>query len=322
MRIVVLGLGAVGGTLAAALAEAGQDVVGIARGAHHAAIGTYGLSLPSPQGDVRLPLDCVDTPARLHFGPEDAVILATKTQQTPAALEALRAAGLEDQPVFCAQNGVENERLAARLFANVHGIAVMLPADHLRPGEILAYGAPKAGFLDIGRAPRGADAADAALAAAFEGSRVAGFVTEDVMAAKYGKLLLNLGNAVEAALGPGADRQPFLQALQDEAVAVYRAAGIGWQDRGAGDPRRAALMRIAEIPGVTRAGSSSTQSLVRQTGSIESDYLNGEIALIARQAGIAAPRNAALARLAARLAREGKPPGSVDRATLSALLGL
>ncbi|MFL4997556.1 MAG: ketopantoate reductase family protein, partial [Microvirga sp.] len=45
MRIIVYGVGAIGGTVAAALALSGQEVIGIARGAHLKAIQSDGLLL-------------------------------------------------------------------------------------------------------------------------------------------------------------------------------------------------------------------------------------------------------------------------------------
>jgi 2-dehydropantoate 2-reductase len=104
--------------------------------------------------------------------------------------------------------------------------------------------------------------------------------------------------------------------VRSEAEAVYAAAGIAWRDVGAADPRRHALLRIADVPGVSRAGGSSTQSLARGTGSIETDYLNGEIVLLARLHGVPAPANAYLTALGARLVREGLPPGAVSAAEI------
>ncbi|KAA9009843.1 ketopantoate reductase family protein [Histidinibacterium aquaticum] len=322
MRIIVLGLGAVGGTLAAALHAAGREVVGIARGEHLAAIRTDGLLLRTPGGSRRVPLDAVRDPTEIDWRPDDMVVVAVKTQHSAEAFDRLRAAGVHEQPVFCAQNGVENERIAARLFANVHGVCVMLPGDHSDPGEVRAYGAPKLGFFDVGRYPSGRDADDDRFAAALEGSELPAFPVADVMASKYGKLLLNLGNAVEAALGPEEKSADITGALREEAEEVFRSADIDWRDVGAGDARRDELMQISEIDGVTRIGSSSTQSLVRGAGSIESDYLNGEIVLLARLQGRDAPRNAAMARLAAELARDCKPPGSVSVEDLRRKLGI
>ena len=65
------------------------------------------------------------------------------------------------------------------------------------------------------------------------------------------------------------------------------------------------------IPGRERGGGSSWQSLARGTGNIESDYLNGEIALLGRLHGVPTPVNALLQRLAAEAAARRDPPGQL-----------
>ena len=57
------------------------------------------------------------------------------------SLRALQAGAPAQTPIVCLQNGVENERLALRLFESVYGAVVMLPAAHLDPGVVQAYGA-------------------------------------------------------------------------------------------------------------------------------------------------------------------------------------
>lgn len=322
MRIIVHGIGAVGGTLAAALALAGHEVAGIARGAQLQAVRERGLLLRTPDAVRTARFDCVAAPAGIAFRPDDMVILAMKTQDTGPALAQLRDAGLSTQPIFCAQNGVENERMALRLFPNVHAVTVMMPCDFLVPGEVAAFGAPKIGLFDIGRAAGGSDAADTALAEALDSAGFGGFVQDDAMASKYGKLLLNLANMVDAALGRDPANAPILARLRDEAEAALAAAGIVWRDVGSGDPRREALMRIVPITGIERAANSSAQSLARGTGSIETDYLNGEISLLGRLHGVPTPGNDWFGMLGARMVREGLAPGAVPRAEALAALGL
>jgi 2-dehydropantoate 2-reductase len=65
------------------------------------------------------------------------------------------------------------------------------------------------------------------------------------------------------------------------------------------------------VGGRQRAGGSSWQSIARGAGSIETDYLNGEIALLGRLHGVPTPVNAAMQRLAARMVRERIPAGSI-----------
>ncbi|EPX75939.1 ketopantoate reductase family protein [Salipiger mucosus] len=321
MRVVVQGVGAIGGTVAAALALKGHEVLGIARGAQLETIRERGLTLRSPGGVQVAEFPCVADPSEVDWRPDDAVLLCMKTQHTAAALDQLVAAGVQDQPVFCVQNGVENERLALRRFANVHGVTVILPAEYLSPGEVAAFGAPCHGIFDIGRYPGGSDAADETLAGLLTDAGVQSFVMEDVMASKHGKLLMNLGNIVGAALGE-AERADIVAALTEEGEAVLRACGIPYAAVDLSDPRREQYMQTQPVEGAARVGSSTAQSLVRGAGSVETDYLNGEIVLLGRQAGVPVPRNAWAMRLAARMLREGLAPGAVTRQEALDALGM
>lgn len=320
MRVVVYGVGAIGGTVAAALAKTGMPVVGIARGAQLAALQAGPLVLEHPDGVLRQQIDCVGDPAEVGLGPDDVILLAMKTQHTAAALDRLAAAGLRDQPVFCMQNGISNEPMALRYAPNVHGIAVMMPAGLPEPGRVQVFVRPAFGLFDIGRFPGGHDAEDARLVSALSDANIPSTVCDDVMAVKRGKLLLNLGNVIEAALGPEADRGAFYRPVRDEAEAVLRAAGLSWVTVDADDPRRKQIQR-APIAGQARDGGSTTQSLARGAGSVETAYLNGEIAAIARLNGQDAPLNAALTRLGAHLAASGARPGAMSSADLRAWLG-
>lgn len=322
MRIIVYGVGAVGGVIAAALALKGQEVVGIARGRMLEAIREKGLRLRGPETDETVRLECVAAPSEIAFRPDDAILLCMKTQDTEAALAELRAAGVRDQPIFCMQNGVENERLACRYFPNVHAVTVMLPGQYLAPGEVVTHGGPCFGMLDIGRYPQGIDADDSALAEVLTAANIQSFCDPAVMESKYGKLLMNLTNVVEAALGRDAETDDIRDLLVAEARAVYAAAGISPRDVGPDDARRAEFMQMKEVPGVEREGSSTSQSLLRNTGRIETDYLNGQIVLMGRLHGVPTPGNAWFAELGARLAREGRAPGSVTRAEVTSALGL
>ena len=67
MRIIVYGVGAIGGVVAAALALAGREVVGIARGGMLDAIRKDGLSLRSSRGAEQATFECVGSPSEIEF---------------------------------------------------------------------------------------------------------------------------------------------------------------------------------------------------------------------------------------------------------------
>ncbi|RYE81827.1 MAG: ketopantoate reductase family protein, partial [Hyphomicrobiales bacterium] len=184
MRFIVYGVGAIGGTIAASLALAGRDVLGIARGRMLDAIRANGLLFRTPDGEQRVRFPCHGGPDEIDFRPDDVILLAMKSQDTEAALLALRAAGVTAQAIVCAQNGVANERMALRFFPNVYGMTVMLPADFTVPGEVNCYGGPKRGVFDLGRYSSGADDTAEAIAGHLRAASFAAFVLEDVMRSK------------------------------------------------------------------------------------------------------------------------------------------
>lgn len=311
MQYVVYGAGAVGGTIGAKLFEAGNDVTLVARGKHGRTIAERGLTFATPEGTLVLKIPVVDHPARLTFGDDTVVILAVKSQDTGAALRDLAAVAPDGLPVVCAQNGVENERFALRLFANVHAMCVQLPAAYLQPGEIRAYAAPVTGTLDVGRYPRGIDGIDRALAADLSAASFAAESVEAVMGRKYAKLLANLRNAILAIAGREVSRSSIYDRAYAEATACFEAAKITI-DEPAG--RKSPVER--PVGGALRGGGSSWQSLARGAESVETDYLNGEVVLLGRLYGVPTPVNAMLQRVANRAVRERMKPETLSFADL------
>src|SRR5579875_2759293 len=188
MRYVVVGAGAIGGAIGGKLAVAGREVVLVARGPHLDALRQHGLDLRDPDESVCLRIPAAASPAEADLRAGDCVILATKSQQSEAALDDVRAAAGDAAgavPIVCAQNGVENERMALRRFPLVYGMRVILAGTHLEPGVVEIATAPVFGVLDVGRYPGGEDdvsrqVAEDLAAAGFDARSVA-----DVMSFKY-----------------------------------------------------------------------------------------------------------------------------------------
>jgi 2-dehydropantoate 2-reductase len=310
MKFVVYGAGAVGGVVGALLAEAGEQVVLIARGAHAEAIRRSGLIVESPAGRRVVQAPLVDSPASVEVAVDDVVLLGMKSQDTATALEALRQNAPPSVPVVCLQNGVDNERAALRLFPNVYGVCVMCPCTHLEPGVVEASSSPIPGLLDVGRYPAGTDSTSGTIAAAFQRALFESVERPDIMRWKYRKLLMNLGNAVEAVCQPPVD-PGFRRRVIDEGAACLRAAGIEFVSEEEDAERRAGLLNVQPVAGQLRQGGSSWQSLERKAGSIESDYLNGEIVLLGRIHGVATPANELLQEVAVQMALSGAGPRSL-----------
>ncbi len=316
MRIVVYGAGAVGGVIGGRLAQHGHDVVLIARGAHLEAIRANGLRIDSPDDCVTVPVPGVGSPAEIAWRAGDAVVLAMKTQDTEPALEALVGSAPARTPIVCAQNGVENERLASRRFRNVYGTSVMLPATHMEPGVVEANSSPVSGILDTGCYPSGVDSFCGEFTAALRASTFSSEPDPVIMRKKHRKLIMNLTNAFQAALGDRESATDMIKAARAEAEACFDAAGIDYASESEDRERRGTIMQLRPIQGRRRGGGSTWQSLARGTGRLEADWLNGEIVLLGKLHGVPTPVNATIQRVANRLAREGKPPGSITVAEL------
>jgi 2-dehydropantoate 2-reductase len=318
VRFVVVGAGAIGGLVGARLHANGETVLLVARGDHGRAIRDGGLQVETVDATTVVHVPSVEDVRTVEFHDGDAVLLATKSQHTAEVLAALRERAPADTPVVCLQNGVANERTALRHFANVYGVCVMCPATHLRPGVIRAHRAPVAGILDLGRYPGGVDEVAEAIAAAFRASEFAAEARPDIMRWKYGKLVLNLGNAIEAIAGPVARAGPAFGFAWREGKACLAAAGIEVVSPEEEAARRADLVPLA-TSGEPRGGSS-WQSMMRQTGNVEADYLNGEIVLLGRLHGVPTPVNALLQRLANDHARDRIVPDPAAADTLAQLV--
>jgi 2-dehydropantoate 2-reductase len=333
VRYVVIGAGAVGATVATELHQAGVPVLLVARGAQLDALRRNGLVYLRPQGKRRITLPVIGGPDEVQLRSGDVLVLATKSQDTEAALQewawspALSghrmATAAEVVPVLSLQNGLENERLALRRFACVFGARVNVPARYLTAGEVISAGANKVGALWIGRFPSGGHAVLEQIAHDLTQAGFLVMVVPDIIRWKANKLLLNLENALDALYPPSPLVDEVARALHDEGRAVLAQAGIAIADMARENELDLAEVAIEAVPGMEEHGSatwrgSTWQSLARD-GSLETDFLNGEIVLLARMAGGEAPLNAAVQRRVREAVSRGIGAGGLDDADLVAL---
>ena len=324
MRYIIYGAGGIGGGIGALLTRAGREAILIARGDHLIAMREQGLLIRRASGVERIEVQTAAHPAEIAFREDDIVLLTMKGQDTQAALDDLEAAAGSHIPVVCAQNGVANERAAARRFGDVYAMLIVMPATFLVPGEIALHGEPLAGLLDCGRFPRGTDERIASVCADLEAAGFSAAPDDHAMRLKYGKLLTNLRNALQALCGvreeqAGPELQGFVARLRDEALACYDAAGIAYAPLDEINRRRAAVFTSEQVEGVERGGGSTWQSFRRGLPGIETDYLNGEIVLLGVEHGIPTPANRALQLLAKTALSEGRDVGDTPLEEILAL---
>lgn len=325
-RYVVIGAGAIGGCIGGVLARAHVPVVLVARGRNAEVLAAKGLTMHTPDGTFQVPVS-VASIDEVRLTHADVLVFATKTQQLDAALRewvdrpvaapdgSVAATAGECLPVLTALNGVAAEELALRYFARVYGVCVWCPVVHIEPGEVIVRSWPVVGQFHVARWPASISTAQdsdflAALQTSWSEAGINIRLPEDVAPWKYNKLLLNLNNVIGALSQPGADVGWLRDAVIREGEDVLRRLRIEFVPFETSTAARVDGPTPRSVPGFDSApGDSTSQSLHRRTGDVETDYLNGEIVRLAHRAGTSAPVNAALTRAARAAANGGRSPG-------------
>jgi 2-dehydropantoate 2-reductase len=137
MRILIMGTGGVGGYYGGLLAQQGNEVTFISRGAHLYAIRHEGLKVKSIHGDFHVfPANATEDPAKVE--PVDLVLFCVKTYNTDEAAEAIRAVVGPQTVVLSVQNGVDAADRIGKVIGSEHviGGATWLSSAVEAPGVI------------------------------------------------------------------------------------------------------------------------------------------------------------------------------------------
>ena len=320
MRIAVLGAGSIGGYLGGALLASGADVILIGRARMQARLREFGMTL-TDSGGARLTL----APGSIPFSEDaaalaaaDLILVTVKSADTPEAAALIGRHASPGSLIISLQNGIGNVQCLRSALPGWPVLAAMVPFNVVQ--------------LDAGRLHRGT-AGEVMIETSpalerwlplFAAARLPLQQQNDFDAIQWGKLLINLNNAVNALSGVPLKTQLSqrayrccLAAMIDEGRAVLEAAGI----------RPAKVVRLGPrvLPGVLRLPDMLFARLAAQMLKIdpearssmwedleagrrtEIDYLNGAIVGLAAASGRSAPINARMVALvrAAELLRAG-----------------
>ena len=322
LKVGVMGAGAIGCYLGGRLAAAGCDVVLVGRPALAAEIAAHGLHVTDYRGfDKRLTVP-VATEAGALRG-RDVVLVTVKSGDTAAAATTLAEVVGHDAVVVSFQNGVGNPDILRA--AGLRVLAGMVPFNVLRrDGAHVHQGT--SGQLAIERG-----GVSARLTAALVSAGLDTRQHDDMQGVQWGKLLVNLNNAINALagvpikdmLGTRGYRRVMAACLREGLAAVRRAGIEPWLETKL-PPRL--LPFLLSLPDVlfarvarsmltvdAEARSSMWDDLQRGRRT-EIDALNGEVVRLAERVGGAAPTNAAIVALIkqAEAAGKGSPRLSVD----------
>ena len=137
MKILVMGTGGVGGYYGGLLAQQGNEVTFISRGAHLYAIRHEGLKVKSVHGDFTVfPANATEDPAKVE--PVDLILFCVKTYNTDEAAEAILPVIGTQTAVLSLQNGVDAAERIGKVVGMDHviGGAAWLSSAVEAPGII------------------------------------------------------------------------------------------------------------------------------------------------------------------------------------------
>ena len=257
MRICVYGAGAIGGNFAARLADAGNEVSIVARGAHLEAIRARGLTLLAGDKKIVAKVKASDRPADL--GPQDAVLVTLKASGQHALADNIAPLLGPDTAVAFVQNGIpwwyghglaksrppapDLSRLdpggALAKAVGLHrvvGAVVSSPNHVIEPG-VVENEVPNRNILWVGEPDDRASLRIEALRTALKAAGIASPATTDIRYEIWHKLMANLtGSTVCLVTGQPVHVQktPLINRLSRrahaEALAVAAAHGVVLDD--------------------------------------------------------------------------------------------
>lgn len=327
IHVGILGAGAIGGYVGARLAHAGVPVTLVARPSVAAELREHGATLSDYRGFSASVTGLAVTGDAHALREASHVLVATKSGDTDAAAQALAGVIQRDAVVVSFQNGVRNPEVLRAALPGQVVLAAMVPFNVVRK-EGGRFHQGTSGTLAIEAHPRAQVLVDALARAGLPA-----VLDAEVARKQWGKLLVNLGNAVNALSG-----QPIRTMLADRG---YRRTMAAIFREGERTLRRAAIRPVMDMPVPARAvpvilslpdalfrfvlpvlakvdaeaRSSMADDLLRGRKT-EVDFLNGEIV---RLAAGAAPLNERIVSLV-HAAEAGAPP--LSAAALARALGL
>jgi 2-dehydropantoate 2-reductase len=289
MRIAVIGAGAIGCSVGAALSEAGRAVTFCARQ-------PFERLVVRKRGDAAKVFPAHVVTEEKAVAPADWVLLCVKAHQVPSAAAWLGAAVGPNTKVAVLQNGVEQRENVAPFVppgTSIVPVVVELPVTRTAPGEVEWH---RCALLTVAD-----DAAGREFCALFQGSFVDASVSDDLLSRAWMKLCLNAPSGAILAL-TGQTLSVFhkpgiadvARAILRECVAVGRAEGAKL-DEGLIERQIAAFLKARPDEG----NSMYADRMAHRA--MEWDARNGVIVRKAKRHGIAVPVSAALVPLLAAL---------------------
>lgn len=292
MNVAIVGAGGVGGYFGGRLAQAGEDVVFIARGEHLRAMQRNGLRVDSINGDFRVdPVMATDAPSTV--GEVDYILVAVKSWQLPDAIETMRPMVGEKTSIVPLLNGVEAPDRLSGVFGDerVLGGFCSMISMVAAPGHISHVGAhPVIAFGERNR--RRSERVERLRNAFSRTEGVQAEIPEDIHVAMWNKFLLiapwsGVGAVTRAPIGvirrlP--ETRTLLERAMEEIFGLAHARNVAVE-------REAIRRAMAFLDALPDEATASMQRDILAGRRSELDAQNGAVVRLGEEAAVATPVN-------------------------------
>ena len=288
MRIAVFGTGGVGGYFGGRLAQAGEDVVFVARGTHLEAMRTQGLRVESIKGNFTItPVQATDDPAQI--GIVDVVIVAVKAWQIPDVAQAIRPMIGPQTYVVPLQNGLEAPAQLADVLGSdyVLGGTCAIYSFITEPGCIRHIGLEPS--ITMGELPQGRSIRAEPLQQALQRASVSTTMATDIQIPMWEKFLVLRWGVIGAVTRAPAEvirTLPQIRAMVEQACEEVRAVAQARSIRMAADTIERSMAILDSLP---PSSTTSMQRDILERRPSELDAQAGALVRLGQQSGVSIP---------------------------------
>lgn len=347
-RVLIIGAGAIGGTVAGYLARAGTEVfVADTWFQHIAAIRERGLRIEAPDErfTVEFPALHIDELGELP-GPVDVAMIATKAYDTEWAYRLVAPYLAADGVILSAQNGMVEELLPGYAdMTSVVGCSVMFAGECMVPGEVVRRSPASWPVLALGELNGERSTRVDELVRLFA---PVGEIqpTPAIIGKLWAKLVVNTMSNGTAALTAATSGMvwgdeafaPVTVALAAETAMVARARGVRMEpvfgrlspedlvlayegDEAAASRATTCFAEVAAERASERENKPSMLQDILKRRRTEIDYLNGYVVAEGATCGVATPLNARLTDLVREVDHGHRECGPDNLQHLTSMLG-
>lgn len=288
MRIAIFGTGGAGGYFGAHLAQAGEEVVFIARGEHLKAIREQGLRVETTSGEIIVRSEATDDPTQV--GTVDVVLVGVKTWQVTDAARAMRPMIKPQTFVVPLQNGVQAATELAAVLGAQHVLGGLCGTISrvISPGYILSVG--ETNFIKFGELDDRSSERVKQLQQAFERAGVRAEVPSNIRAATWEKFIFvapygGIGAVTRAPAGvirSLPETRRMLEQGMQEILEVSRAHQVSL-------PEGIVERSMGLIDSLASESTTSLQRDISAGKPSELEAWNGAVVRLGRETGVPTP---------------------------------